>query len=144
MATIDPETLIKESADVKLGKGVFLSVVIHVLLIALTSFGVYKAWMKWGLVSDKGFNTPNVMKQLEKEAKKNAEDQAKEAAEAAEQLAKAKANAEEMSADDAAKEQPPSAAVKAKDAGETAPRQTPLDQQVEKPPKGFDLGDIDL
>lgn len=159
METIDPETLIKESADVKLGKGVFLSVIIHLLLIGLTSFGLYKAWMKWGLVSDKGFNTPNVMKQLEKEAKKNAETQAQDAEAAAEQLAKEKANAEAMSAEEdaaAEKERTATAADKAKaavrkaeadskSAAEAAkPQKTPLDQEVAAPPKGFDLNDIDL
>ena len=73
MATVDPETLLKDSSKTSLGSGIFLSVIIHLLVIGLTSFGLYKAWAKWGLTSEKGFNTPGVIKQLEKEAAKAAE-----------------------------------------------------------------------
>ena len=76
METIDPDKLLAKPASVKLGKGIVLSVLIHLALIALTSIGLYKAWAKWGLVSEKGFNTPNVIKQLEKDAAKSAADAA--------------------------------------------------------------------
>ena len=161
MATVDPETLLKDSEKTSLKSGIFLSLVIHLVVIALTSFGLYKAWMKWGIVSEKGFNTPGVIKQLEKDAAKAAEQKAREDKEAAEALAAQKANAKEMSEEDAkaeAKKANATAATEAKEslakaeaAAKTetgdktnAPEQTPLDKQVEVPPKDFDLNSIDL
>ena len=157
MATVDPETLLKDSSKTSLGSGIFLSVIIHLLVIGLTSFGLYKAWAKWGLTSEKGFNTPGVIKQLEKEAAKAAEQKARDAKDAAEALAAQKANAKEMSAEDAKaaeKKAKATAATEAKEAVAKAeaeakaadgkPQQTPLDKQVEAPPKGFDLDSIDL
>ena len=152
MATVDPETLLKDSSKTSLGSGIFLSVIIHLLVIGLTSFGLYKAWAKWGLTSEKGFNTPGVIKQLEKEAAKAAEQKARDDKDAAEALAAQKANAKEMSAEDAKaaeKKAKATAATEAKEAvakaeAEAKPQQTPLDKQVEAPPKGFDLDSIDL
>lgn len=157
MSTVDPETLLKDSSKASLGSGIFLSIVIHILVIGLTSFGLYKAWMKWGLVSDKGFNTPGVIKQLEKDAAKAAEQKARDDKEAAETLAAQRENAKEMSAEDAKaaeKKAKSTAATEAREAVAKAeaeskaanaePQQTPLDKQVEAPPKGFDLDGIDL
>ena len=150
METIDPDKLLAKPASVKLGKGIVLSVLIHLALIALTSIGLYKAWAKWGIASDKGFHTPNVIKQLEKEASKAAA----AAAQAASEEAAEKSEAPAAAADSPrpAEKQPesaapaPAAAPAAEPApkADAAPQQTPLDKQVSKPPKSFDLDDIDL
>lgn len=127
MATVDPETLLADSMKTSLRSGIYLSTLIHLVLIGLTSFGLYRSWIKWGLVSDKGFNTPNVIKQLEKEAAKAAEKKAREEKETSEPVA----------------EKAPVTAPVTKTADEK-PKLTPLDKQVEDPPKSFDLNGIDL
>ena len=140
METVEPDKLLEKPASVKLGKGILISVLIHLALIALTSIGLYKAWAKWGIASDKGFHTPNVIKQLEKEASKAA---AQAASEEAAEKAEAPASAAEAPrpAESAAPAAEPAPTPKAADA---APQETPLDKQVSKPPKSFDLDDIDL
>ncbi len=138
METIEPDTLLAKSAAVRLGRGLVLSILIHLALIALTSVGLYRAWAKWGISSDRGFHTPGVIKQLEKEAAKAAAEQAQAAAEQTDAKAEAPA---------AAPDAPPAAAaapVPGPEASVDAPQQTPLDSQVEKPPKSFDLDEIDL
>ena len=157
MATVDPETLLKDSSKTSLGSGIFLSVTIHLLAIGLTPSRLSKAWATWGPTAAKACNTPGVIKQLEKEAAKAAEQKARDAKDAAEALAAQKANAKEMSAEDAKaaeKKAKATAATEAKEAVAKAeaeakstdgkPQQTPLDKQVEAPPKGFDLDSIDL
>ena len=143
METVEPDKLLEKPASVKLGKGILISVLIHLALIALTSIGLYKAWAKWGIASDKGFHTPNVIKQLEKEASKAAAAAAQEASEEAAEKAEAPASAAEAPrpAESAAPAAEPAPTPKAADA---APQETPLDKQVSKPPKSFDLDDIDL
>ncbi len=146
METIDPDKLLAKPASVKLGKGIVLSALIHLALIALTSIGLYKAWAKWGLVSEKGFNTPNVIKQLEKDAAKSAADAAQAASEEAAEKSEAPAAAAESPrpAEKPSESAAPAPAAEPAQKADAAPQQTPLDKQVSKPPKSFDLDDIDL
>ena len=131
MEKVDPDTLLAKPASIKLGKGLLISLVVHLILIAFTSIGLYKAWAKWGISSDKGFHTPNVIKALEKEERKVADEAAKAAAEAEVQK-KADAASETKVASTPEKKAP------------EKPQELPLEKEVEKPPKSFDLGDIDL
>lgn len=145
METIEPDTLLAKPAAVRLGRGIVLSILIHLALIALTSIGLYRAWAKWGISSDRGFHTPGVIKQLEKEAAKAAAEQARAAAAASAAKAEAPATAPDAPpAAEAASAPAKAAPAKGPDAAAAAPQKTPLDSQVEKPPKGFDLDDIDL
>ena len=131
MEKVDPDMLLAKPASIKLGKGLLISLVVHLILIALTSIGLYKAWAKWGISSDKGFHTPNVIKALEKEERKAADEAAKAASEAEAQK-KAEVASETKVAATPEKKAP------------EKPEELPLDKEVEKPPKSFDLGDIDL
>ena len=152
MEMIDPDTLLKKVDKRGMGGDMFLSLVLHVLLIGLTSFGLYASWAKWGV------HAPNEIKRLEKEAakeeaKKLAAQKAEEAAKkAAEEQAKADeaTDAKKGSAKDDAKaavEAVNEAAAKA-DAKESAakegPKELPLDKQVAAPPKNFDLDAVGL
>lgn len=130
MEKVDPDMLLAKPASIKLGKGLLISLVVHLILIAFTSIGLYKAWAKWGISSDKGFHTPNVIKALEKEERKAAE---------AEALKKAEAEAKKP---EVASEKKVSSTPEKK--APEKPQELPLEKEVEKPPKSFDLGDIDL
>ena len=130
MEKVDPDMLLAKPASIKLGKGLLISLVVHLILIALTSIGLYKAWAKWGISSDKGFHTPNVIKALEKEDRKAAEAEAQKKAEA--EAKKPEVASEKKEASTPEKKAP------------EKPQELPLEKEVEKPPKSFDLGDIDL
>ena len=64
MENTDPDTLLGKMAKPSMASDLFLSIVIHVLLIGLTSFGLFAAWQKWGV------HAPNEIKRLEKAAAK--------------------------------------------------------------------------
>ena len=135
MANIDPDTLLKKVDKKGMSGDLVLSIVLHALVIGLTSFGLYASWMKWGV------HSPSQIKVLEKAA-------AKEAAKAAAE-AKAKADAEAAATNsvEKAESKKPAAPVEKKPAAEkkdSAPEALPLDKQVEAPPKNFDLNEIDL
>ena len=136
MANIDPDTLLKKVDKKGMSGDLVLSIVLHALVIGLTSFGLYASWMKWGV------HSPSQIKVLEKAA-------AKEAAKAAAE-AKAKADAEAAatnSVEKAEAKKKPSAQSEKNPAAEkkdSAPEALPLDKQVEAPPKNFDLNEIDL
>lgn len=136
MANIDPDTLLKKVDKKGMSGDLVLSIVLHALVIGLTSFGLYASWMKWGV------HSPSQIKVLEKAA-------AKEAAKA-EAEAKAKADAEAAatnSVEKAEAKKKPSAQSEKNPAAEkkdSAPEALPLDKQVEAPPKNFDLNEIDL
>lgn len=137
MENIDPDMLLKKTAKPGMAGDFVVSLVIHLLLIGLTSFGLYKAWAKWGI------HSPSQIKLLEKAAAKEA---AKAEAQAkAEEAAKAAAEEEKKSPkkESAAAPQTNAPETKAAAAPEE-PRKTPLDQEVAKPPKSFDLNEIDL
>lgn len=145
MDMIDPDTLLKKIGKKGLSGDMVISIIIHALLIGLTSFGLFASWAKWGV------HAPNEIKRLEKAAAK--EEAQKAAAEKAKQEAAAKAEQEAAKAKEkGGKSEAPKAAPAAKSdapAAEAkkeadAPKQTPLDQQVAKPPKSFDLDGIDL
>lgn len=150
MENIDPDVLLKKTAKPGMTGDLFLSLIIHALLIGLTSFGLYKAWAKWGI------HSPSEIKMLEKAAAKEAAKaeaaaKAEEAAKAAAEEAAKKAEEEKASgkkapaaAKDAKDAKAAPAPAEAKKAGGDEPQKTPLDQQVAKPPKNFDLNDIDL
>ena len=138
MEKVDPDMLLAKPASIKLGKGLLISLVVHLILIAFTSIGLYKAWAKWGISSDKGFHTPNVIKALEKEERKAADEAAKAAAEAeAQKKAEAEAKKPEVASEKKVSSTPEKKAPE-------KPQKLPLEKEVEKPPKSFDLGDIDL
>lgn len=142
METIEPDKLLEKSASVRLGKGLVLSLLIHLALIAATSFGLYRSWAKWGLSSEKGFHTPAVIKALEKEASRAAADQAKLDAE---QAAAEKASRLQLTPEKPTQPAAQAAPAAPAPAAEAAPAQTtPYENQVSKPPKSFDLDDIDL
>ena len=136
MANIDPDTLLKKVDKKGMSGDLFISIVLHALVIGLTSFGLYASWMKWGV------HSPSQIKVLEKAA-------AKEAAKA-EAEAKAKADAEAAATNSVEKveaKKKPSAQSEKNPAAEkkdSAPEALPLDKQVEAPPKNFDLNEIDL
>ncbi len=135
MADIDPDTLLKKVDKKGMSGDLVLSIVLHALVIGLTSFGLYASWMKWGV------HSPSQIKVLEKAA-------AKEAAKAAAE-AKAKADAEAAATNsvEKAESKKPAAPAEKKPAAEkkdSAPEALPLDKQVEAPPKNFDLNEIDL
>ncbi len=137
MENIDPDALLKPITKPSMGSDIMISTIGHVLLIGLTSFGLFASWAKWGV------HAPNQIKVLEKEAAKA------EAAKAAEAAAAAKAEEAKAAAAAAPKAAKPEA--KAPDApkppAETAqPKrpETPLDNQIEKPAKNFDLDELDL
>jgi hypothetical protein len=135
MANIDPDTLLKKVDKKGMSGDLVLSIVLHALVIGLTSFGLYASWMKWGV------HSPSQIKVLEKAA-------AKEAAKAAAE-AKAKADAEAAATNsvEKAESKKPAAPAEKKPAAEkkdSAPEALPLDKQVEAPPKNFDLNEIDL
>ncbi|MBO4448399.1 MAG: hypothetical protein J5807_02815 [Kiritimatiellae bacterium] len=138
MANIDPDTLLKKVDKKGMSGDLVLSIVLHALVIGLTSFGLYASWMKWGV------HSPSQIKVLEKAA-------AKEAAKAAAE-AKAKADAEAAATNSVEKAEAKKPAAEAekkqdkKDAAkkDAAPEALPLDKQVEAPPKNFDLNEIDL
>ncbi|MBR5457924.1 MAG: hypothetical protein IKV56_04075 [Kiritimatiellae bacterium] len=130
MEKVDPDMFLAKPASIKLGKGLLISLVVHLILIAFTSIGLYKAWAKWGISSDKGFHTPNVIKALEKEERKAAEAEAQKKAEA--EAKKPEVASEKKEASTPEKKAP------------EKPQELPFEKEVEKPPKSFDLGDIDL
>ena len=135
MANIDPDTLLKKVDKKGMSGDLVLSIVLHALVIGLTSFGLYASWMKWGV------HSPTQIKVLEKAAAKEA---AKAAAEA---KAKADAEAAATNAVEKAESKKPAAPAEKKPAAEkkdSAPEALPLDKQVEAPPKNFDLNEIDL
>jgi len=135
MANIDPDTLLKKVDKKGMSGDLVLSIVLHALVIGLTSFGLYASWMKWGV------HSPSQIKVLEKAAAKEA---AKAAAEA---KAKADAEAAATNAVEKAESKKPAAPAEKKPAAEkkdSAPEALPLDKQVEAPPKNFDLNEIDL
>lgn len=150
MEIVDPDTLLKKIGKKGISGDMVLSIILHALLIGLTSFGLYASWAKWGI------HAPNEIKRLEKaaakeEAKKAAAEKAKEeAAKKAEEEAAAKNDQKDAKAKDAKAAQPAAAeAAKGapaaeKKADDGKPKQLPLDQQVAKPPKSFDLDGIDL
>ena len=135
MENIDPDTLLKKVDKKGMSGDLVLSIVLHALVIGLTSFGLYASWAKWGV------HSPSQIKVLEKAA-------AKEAAKAAAE-AKAKADAEAAATNsvEKAESKKPAAPAEKKPAAEkkdSAPEALPLDKQVEAPPKNFDLNEIDL
>lgn len=151
MEIVDPDTLLKKIGKKGLSGDMVLSIILHALLIGLTSFGLYASWAKWGI------HAPNEIKRLEKaaakeEAQKAAAEKAKEeAAKKAEEAASAKNDSKDAKAKDAKAAAQPAAADAAKGApaaekkaDDGKPKQLPLDQQVAKPPKSFDLDGIDL
>lgn len=135
MANIDPDTLLKKVDKKGMSGDLVLSIVLHALVIGLTSFGLYASWMKWGV------HSPSQIKVLEKAA-------AKEAAKAeAEAKAKEAAAAAATNSVEKAESKKPAAPAEKKPAAEkkdSAPEALPLDKQVEAPPKNFDLNEIDL
>ena len=66
MANIDPDTLLKKVDKKGMSGDLVLSIVLHALVIGLTSFGLYASWMKWGV------HSPSQIKVLEKAAAKEA------------------------------------------------------------------------
>lgn len=134
----DPDELLTGVTRKGLGGSLALSFVAHVLLIGLTSFGIYAAWAKWGV------HTPNEIKQLEKAAAKEAAEAAKAAAQTnAVARAEGASPAAAESAKASAPEQKP--AEKAPAAAKAADDKTPpLEREVAKPVKSFDLDALDL
>ena len=131
MANTDPDTLLK-GVDKKSWKSdVMLSVLLHILVIGLTSFGLYASWQKWGV------HSPSQIKMLEKAAAKEAAKQ-KADAKAAQEAAAAATNEPIVKVEKRVERAPSSAApVKADEA-----EKLPLDKQVETPPKTFDSLDV--
>ena len=137
MENIDPDTLLKKVDKKGMSGDLVLSIVLHALVIGLTSFGLYASWAKWGV------HSPSQIKVLEKAAAKEAakaeaEAKAKEAAAAAATNSVEKAEAKKPAAE-AEKRDKKDAAKK-----DASPEALPLDKQVEAPPKNFDLNEIDL
>lgn len=137
MAVNDPDTLLKKIDKKGMFGDLVISIVVHALVIGLTSFGLYASWAKWGV------HSPSKIKTLEKAAAKEAAKQKLE-----EQAAAAKAEAAtndvqnaSAPAKKAAVEEKTEAATLKQD---NKPAQLPLDKQVSEPPKTFDLNEIDL
>ena len=93
----EPDDLLTGVRHSILGTAMLFSTVIHLVLIGLTSFGLYRDWGQYGLSSEEmGFHTPsdiNILKSREKRAADEAERQAKAEARAAEAAARAATNA---------------------------------------------------
>lgn len=135
MAVNDPDTLLKKIDKKGMFGDVIISIVVHALIIGLTSFGLYASWAKWGV------HSPSKIKTLEKAAAKEAEKQKQEELAAA---AKAhEATNDVQKAGQKVQKTTPEASV-APTKQDDAPAQLPLDKQVSEPPKTFDLNEIDL
>jgi len=138
MENIDPDTLLKKMDKKSMKSDMFVSIVLHLLVIGLTSFGLYASWAKWGV------HSPSKIKMLEKAAAKQA---AKEAAEKkAQEEAKAAAtnNVEKAAAPESKDAEQKPAASEAQNGNGAQPQQLPLDKQVEEPPKMFELNELSL
>lgn len=141
MTPHDPDQLLTPIAQIPLRRALAHSLILHLLLILLTSFGLYRAWLRWGLTSDQGFNTPARIKTLEKQAQK-AENEAKLKALEAEKLKTQSAAAPQSASPDKPAQAPqtkPSPAPKP----DTKP-DLPLERETATPPKTFQLDAIDL
>ena len=136
MAVSDPDTLLKKIDKKGMFSDMVISIVVHALVIGLTSFGLYASWAKWGI------HSPSKIKTLEKAAAKEAAKQKQE-----ELAAKAKAQEatnEVQKATQEVKKSAPESKIASPAKQEEAPAQLPLDKQVSEPPKTFDLNEIDL
>ena len=61
----DPDKLLENVGKSILGKAVIIATVIHVLVIGLTSFGLYKDWAEYGLHTPSQINSIKQQKQRE-------------------------------------------------------------------------------
>lgn len=156
MKMIDPDTLLAKITASNLGRGFMLSTVIHVVVIVVTSVSLFLAWL--GPKSDPPnpeidvalFDKPSTINAKKKKADKLKAEAERKAA--ADQKALEQAQAQDA-ADEAAKKnaeakgnsvQEKVAAAEAAAKGGSEPRKTPLDEEVEAPPKSFDIDGIDL
>lgn len=132
MSNNDPDALLKTMDKKGIFGDLMVSIVLHLLVIGLTSFGLYASWAKWGV------HSPSQIKVLEKAAAKEA---AKAEQKAKEEAAAAAAATNEVKA---AQTTSVSSKVGSSVKEEEKPRELPLDKQIESPPKSFDLDEISL
>lgn len=138
--TVEPDSLLAKVNRPTFASGLFVSVVLHVVLILATSVGLLLVWT--GDWERFGLRSPSAIKTIRKADEKSAAETAraekakKEAEEAAAKAAETKA-AETKTAEKAAPAAPA--------ADVTQPKALPLDAQVDrKRPKDIDLDGIDL
>lgn len=137
MENIDPDTLLKKMDKKSMKSDMFVSIVLHLLVIGLTSFGLYASWAKWGV------HSPSKIKMLEKAAAKQAAKEAAEKKAQEETKAAATNKVEKVTSSKDSSSIQKTAAKEPQDSKET-PQQLPLDKQVEEPPKMFELNELSL
>ncbi len=117
-----------------LAKAFWVSLAVHVAVLGLTSFGLYRDWAELGLYSEAGFHTPSTMAQLRRDRAREQEAEARAARES------------ERRADQAARalEAEERAAARQSEAAERpAQQQTPEEPEIEPlAPRPFSLDDL--
>lgn len=78
---IEPDDLLAGIRHSILGLAIVISTVVHLILIGVTSFGLYRDWGEFGLHSaEYGFHTPSVMNQIKTARQRAADDEARRVA----------------------------------------------------------------
>ena len=148
MNQIEPDSLLEKTNRSIFGKAVVVSLVGHLQLCGLTSFGIYKDWGAYG------FHSPSTIKMMKKTAEKEQAEKARQeaaAARATQEAVAAKAAAANAPAagSDGGAQQP---AVKPDASGAAAPAPAGADSATVKEPeiaplpraKSFDLNSVNL
>jgi hypothetical protein len=125
----DPDELLQESSVGRLTGAFSASLLVHVLVLALTSVPLFIAWSQYGLALPADIRA--MKKKENEEAQKIARDA--ELAKQREEAAAKQQQAEENQGDRK------SAAPKTADKGKA-----PIDQKREKPASSFNIEDLDL
>lgn len=131
----EPETLLTGINRSIFTKALAISAVVHLAVLAGTSFGLYREWGEFGMFSDThGFHTPSTLKQLRREQADEAEDSVRRAEEEARRDARRAEAMAEAEAEEAERDAAPAAR------GTAAPPAEPTIEPL--PPRAFSLDDV--
>lgn len=144
----DPDQLLTRTSVSYLAPAIMISIIAHIVVIGLTSFGLYRDWGEFGISCDEhSFHTPSIINAHRTQAQKAAEEAArkekleKEADERAKKDAAAAEAAENKKANSAA--DAPAAAPAAGDKKPAAQEQQVKPPEVE-PMAPAKVGEFDL
>ncbi len=143
---VDPDSLLTNIGKSILGPAIIIAVVAHLVILFLTSFGLYRDWATYGISSQEyGFHTPTKIKQIKKDkAQAEAEQKRKEELD---RKIKEEAKAEEAAEAGAATNQAAKAAAPAAGKAATVPgdkKITPPEIEPLAPADEANLDDLGL